>query len=94
MRKKVIIAFIIYPPLTYLIFIGLGWLFFGMFGGDPTYIIPLPWLIFIFYILNGLILLLPLKLLKLYTPNNYIAFLFEAALVYIILWVIVSGSIH
>ncbi len=88
MQWKLIVSLILNIPVSYLFFISFGWGMYFLCGGNPTYLIPFTPLTFIFYTANALLLIPILKLLKLFTINTYMGFLFETAIVYIFLWVL------
>lgn len=86
MNKKTIIFLIFNLPLTYILIVAMGWLSYFIMRGDPTFLIPLPYLLMIFFAVDALVISAILKRLKIRTFNISLIAMLEAAAVYLFLW--------
>jgi hypothetical protein len=86
MRKKEVIYLLVNIPVTYLLFVLLGWLFYLFCNGNPSYLIPFPILLSFFFILNLLFLVGVLKYFKKYNSRILLITVIEITLLYILLW--------
>jgi hypothetical protein len=83
MRKKIILFLLANILFTYLLDVSLGWLFYWICGGDPTYLIPLPTLLLLFYIVEVVIIRFALERFRMYSVSLMIVGSLEAAMLYI-----------
>jgi hypothetical protein len=84
MKKKVIIFLIANILMTYLLLVGLGWLAFAICGGNPTFLIPLPVLLLVFFILDLVMIRMILTYFKIFSFNTFLIGASEVALLYIL----------
>jgi hypothetical protein len=85
MNKKVVIAYIINIPLTYVFLCVMGWMSYFIVSGNPTFFIPLRYLLCIYFILYLVIIISALRYFKLYKFKMFLIMSLESLVVYILL---------
>ena len=91
MNKKIVIAYIINIPLTYVLVCVMGWISYFIVSGNPTFFIPLRILLCIYFILYLGIIIATLRSFKLYKFERFLIMSFESLVVYILLGILLHA---
>ena len=86
MSKKITIFAIANIFLTYLLLVAFGWCAYAICGGNPTFLIPLPILLGVFFILDLLIIWPILKYFKMLNMRTLLIGASEILILYMLLF--------
>ncbi|MBB6110028.1 hypothetical protein SAMN05421821_108165 [Mucilaginibacter lappiensis] len=91
MNKKIVFAYIINVPLTYVLVCIMGWMSYFIVNGNPTFFIPLRILLCIYFILHLIIIIAALRFFKLYKFKRFLIMGFESLIVFILLGILLHA---
>lgn len=91
MNKKIVITYILNIPLTYIFICVMGWISYFIFNGNPTFFIPLRYLLCVYFILYLGMIVVALKSLKLNTLKMFPIMTLESVVVYVSLGILLHA---